>query len=280
MSKLTNSISKISVLILGSNGFIGRELVNLFKDDSDNYELTALNRSKLDLMDREAVDNFFENPKNKFDVVINSVSVGGSRLVNDDETIFYQNIITFGNVAKHSDKFKALFYFSSGAYVNNDYYGNSKNVIEKLSENYKNLIILRIYNCFGKLELETRFISSCIRACINKNDITIYQDKYFDFFYVGDFFKVIIKIISNIIENQYFTNNIKIFDLCYEKKYKLSDIANLINKIFENISNIVIKLNNDGLPYCAENRNLIHFLGLDKNIFTLENAIEKLLLNI
>ena len=221
-------MNKTSVLILGSNGFIGNELNNFF-ELNNKYYLVSLNRKQLDLMDKNAVDKFFNS--NNFDIVINSVSVGGSRLTKDNEHIFYQNIITFENVARHCHKFKTLIYFSSGAYTRNDFYGLSKNIIEKLAINYKNLIILRIYNCFGKSELNTRFIKTCIDCCENNKEIEIDQDKYFDFFYVYDLYKVINKIIE---KNKTYLFE-KIFDLCYIKKYKLSEIACLICKKYKKI---------------------------------------------
>ena len=56
------------VLITGSNGFIGRELVNLFQNDK-KYNLFTLNRNQLDLLNEENVDTFFKNSENKFDIV-------------------------------------------------------------------------------------------------------------------------------------------------------------------------------------------------------------------
>ena len=44
-------MNKTSVLILGSNGFIGRELVSFF-EKNNKYDLISLNRKQLDLMDK------------------------------------------------------------------------------------------------------------------------------------------------------------------------------------------------------------------------------------
>ena len=45
------------VLITGSDGYIARNLAKNFTD----YDLTLVNRSKLNLLDAKSVKNFFEH---------------------------------------------------------------------------------------------------------------------------------------------------------------------------------------------------------------------------
>jgi len=282
---------RISVLILGSNGFIGRELCEFFRSD-DTFRLTSCGREDVNLTDSKSVDEFFSRSgdgydgNDGYDVVINSCSIGGSRLIKDDEKVFHQNIMTFENVMRNRNKFKMLFYFGSGASSRDDHYGNSKNVIEKLSLVYDNVYILRIYNCFGKSELDTRFIKSCIRSCKSGEIFTIETDMYFDFFYVGDLFKVIKNLIRFKLDDiKYYESNVdiipKIIDMCYEQKYLLSNVAYIIalecgkSGFFSPTARIVEITNKEtGDPYTApdQNRKILNRLSI-KDLYGLKEGI-------
>jgi len=191
--------------ILGADGFIGR---NLVKDLGG----VGYGRKDLNLLDSRAVDEFFNS--RSFDVVIHCAVIGGSRLKEDDADVFLKNIKMFENVARHSGKFKRFVWFSSGASFLDSPYGFSKYICEKLAIQIPNCQVFRIYGCYGKDELPTRFISSCLRGPVHVDD------RYFDFFWVGD--------ISKVIKNFTICDS-KIRDLVYKNKFKLSDVARMNN---------------------------------------------------
>ena len=192
--------------VLGSTGFIGR---NLVKD----LDATPVSRRDLDLTDRAAVDYFFEN--NKFEVVINCSVYGGIYREHDDEKVFKNNVLMFENVARHAEKFNRLVWFSSGAALcaPETPYGRAKKECERLARAIPNCQVFRIYGCYGSDEPSTRFISSCLSG-----QVKIHENKYFDFFWVGD----IHKVITNFIKCDG-----RARDLVYETKRTLAEVARL-----------------------------------------------------
>jgi len=196
----------MSLCILGSNGFIGRNLVR-------DLGATGISRQDLDLTDRTAVDSFFEN--NNFEVVVNCAAVGGSRLAKDHEKVFKNNVLMFENVARHAAKFRRLVWFSSGAALcaPETPYGRAKQECERLARAIPNCQVFRIYGCYGLDEPSTRFISSCLRGPVH-----IPENKYFDFFWIGD----IHKVVTNFTKCDG-----RVRDLVYETKRTLTDVARL-----------------------------------------------------
>jgi nucleoside-diphosphate-sugar epimerase len=136
-----------------------------------------------------------------------------------------------------------------------DFYGLSKNIISKLSVNYCSVVNLRIFGCFYYNELSTRFIRNNINNYINNKPIIIHQDRYMDFFYMEDLTNVINHLLNNSISTY------KDINMSYIKKYKLSDIANIINelsshKVDINIENKISGLNYTGNGKLLDNLNL------------------------
>jgi nucleoside-diphosphate-sugar epimerase len=196
------------VCVLGAKGFIGRNLVRDLNAQGYGHE-------DLDLMNTASVDSFFNT--HAFDVVVHCAAVGGSRLKVDDSDVFFKNVKIFENVARHADKFKRLVWFSSGAAVHapESPYGFSKVVCEKLARLIPNCQVFRIFGCYGIDEPPTRFISSCIRGLTH-----IEENRYFDFFWVGDIHKVI---------TNFTVCDGKVRDLVYKTKWKLFDVAKMNN---------------------------------------------------
>ena len=196
----------MSICVLGADGFIGR---NLVKD----LGVRGYGRRDVDLLDSKAVDTFFN--AHSFDVVVHCAAVGGSRLKKDEPDVFFKNVMMFENVARHAPKFKRFVWFSSGAALHapESPYGFSKVVCEKLARLIPNCQVLRLYGCYGVDEPPTRFISSCLRGLTH-----IEENRYFDFFWVGDVHKVI---------TNFTTCDGKVRDLVYKTKWKLFDVAKM-----------------------------------------------------
>lgn len=246
---------KTTILITGSNGFIGRNLKNYL---ADKYSLLTPTHKQLDLLDEEDVDTYFK--KNKIDVVIHLAITGGKRTDPVPLESFYKNIRMFYNVAKQEKYFKKMIFVGSGAE-----YGKQKNLINvrevdfdktipsderglykyicsKYIEKSDKIIDLRVFGIFGKYEdYTTRFISHAICRNLLLQPITIQQDVKFDYICINDFVKIL----------DYFINhraNFKFYNVGSGSPILLSEIAIKINQISSFKTKIKIKkagLNNE-----------------------------------
>ena len=82
----------MKILITGSSGFIASNISSYLK----NYDVVRLSRAELDLTNQKLVKSFFD--KNYFDVVLNTSVVGGRRLIEDSEKVFYDNVCMMMNL--------------------------------------------------------------------------------------------------------------------------------------------------------------------------------------
>lgn len=206
------------ILITGGNGYIAKSLTSQL---GSGFEILSLSRQELDLTDSIAVDEFFR--EKEFSVVIHTATRGGSRLKQEDDSIEEDNVKMFNNLIKNKESFEKLITFGSGAEFaeNLTPYGRSKKIITKLASNLNYVHNLRIYAVFDENELETRFIKGSILKVLNKQPITIHQDKLMDFIYMKD----LVSIIKGIILDQIKDREI---DCVYEEEVTLSSIASLI----------------------------------------------------
>jgi nucleoside-diphosphate-sugar epimerase len=79
-------------------------------------QVLAISSAELDLLDASAVTDFFASHPN-FDVIVHCCAVGGSRLLDDDESVFFKNVRMVDNVLACRDSFAKFVYFSSGAAI-------------------------------------------------------------------------------------------------------------------------------------------------------------------
>jgi hypothetical protein len=135
-----------------------------------------------------------------------------------------------------------------------DPYGMSKNFIAKSGILYPNFHNIRIFNVFNEDELPTRMIKANIINYINKMSITIHQDKWMDFFYMSDLCKVVKFVIDSNISQ-------KIINCSYQKKYKLSSIAQIINQLSDHKVDIIVNDTTEGLNYYGDYN--LHLFDID-----------------
>lgn len=169
----------MKILVLGSNGFLGSELIHYFSKNNEVFG-ASLNSSneeeKLDLLDRSAVDYFFKkiNP----DIVIDTVALSSSVLCEQNPRLC--KMLTFQtakNIAKVCKDINAKMVFISSSYVfdgeKGDYseedipsprgeYAKSKFLAEREVLKLNNSIVLRVdlmYGLYkGELRVGTRVI--------------------------------------------------------------------------------------------------------------------------
>jgi nucleoside-diphosphate-sugar epimerase len=246
----------MNILITGKNGYIAKSLANKLKE---KYSVVGIGRDDFDLTDRESTNEWFKDKH--FDIIIHTAVVGGSRLKQDDEKVFFQNLSMFYNLLSNQDKFNQLISFGSGAELGYpvDPYGLSKNIINKIIQNEPKFNNVRIFAVFDENELDTRFIKSNIKRYINKQPLNIHQDKYMDFFYMDD--------LVSIVEHIIFNPQIKEINCSYSQSYSLHGIASLINQLSDYECEIKIEQKELGKDYIGQYQNLnIPFIGLEKAI--------------
>jgi len=264
----------LKVLITGGNGFLAKEFISYFKRDQIfKTELIITNRKTLDVRDPIKVKDFFDN--NQVDIVIHTAVKGGKRKRKDTIIDLFDNMIMFDNLATHSHKFKIMFNFGSGAEFDrnrdiyyekessvydrypSDYYGLSKNLItRKIIQLNSNIINLRIFGCFGPHETNLRLIKNTINRFRNNQDAIIHQDRFMDYIYSEDVYRVIKHIIIN-----YDNIDFKDINLCYEEKKSLKDIIYLIKSLTGSSRDVIINTQEHNLSYVG-NPSALKQLGL------------------
>lgn len=270
----------MNILITGGRGFLGKELNNYF---SKNHNVILTDRSSLNPANYEEVREFFSN--NKVDIVFHAAVRGGKRGQNETIDDFYENIIMFTNLATHSDRYKLLFNFGSGAEFDRrnsiamaeeknikncnpiDYYGLSKNLItRKINNLNKNIVNLRLFGCFGELEEPQRLLRANYNKIKNHQNPIIFKDKYMDYFFVEDVAITIEYIINNLNKLKY-----RDINLCYKDKYLLSDIVYEMKKALNSSCSIIIQdEENFDKPYTGVSTRLeqlnLDLIGLTEGI--------------
>ena len=245
------------ILITGGNGYIATALYNNLKN---NFKVTKITKKDFNLIDDYETNNFFKDKY--YDVVIHTASVGGNRLIGNDKTTLQTNIKMFCNILANKNCYNKFISFGSGAekYATNTAYGKSKSIIAQTIKEEDKHYNIRIYAVFDENELSTRFIKSNILRYNSKTPLIIHKDKFMDFFYMND----LIKLVTWYIQEN---NPPKEIDCTYSKKFKLTDIANMIN----NLSNtkVPVQIAKEGLhqPYTGEYTNLdIEYIDLEEGI--------------
>jgi nucleoside-diphosphate-sugar epimerase len=270
----------MKVLITGGNGNIAKMIKNNLS--SESYEITNLSRNDLNVLNQFDIEKYLS--ENAFDILVHTAILGGRRTKEENGDVTHNNLLMLENLLKFSDKFKMIINFDSAAiYDRNtdilnrkesevhtipiDYYGFSKYLIYQRSLQYKNVYNFRIFNIFHVNEEPDRFIKKCFSAKKNNTQISIFEDKYFDFVYEDDF----VKIIKYYFDNACFPEKlIKTINICYEEKYKLSEIANLIINDPTKIN--IVDSSSLNKNYSGDNTML---KSLNIELLGLENSLKK-----
>lgn len=275
---------KKTVFITGARGFIGKNLVEKL---NSKYRLLTPTHKELDLLDEKAVDRFFE--KNKIDVVIHAAVVGGSRKEEHVSSALSDNLKIFFNLLKNKHKFKKMIQFGSGAEyekskpivkvkeadcgntIPQDEYGFFKYLCSKYIEKEKNIVSIRIFGLFGKYEdYRYRFISNAIVNNLKGLPMTMNQNVFFDYVHINDFVKIVDYFINHKAKHQF-------YNLGTGKKIDLLTIAEKINKISDNKTEIIVKNKGLNREYTCDNKRLMKeiknfkFLDFDSSLKELYN---------
>lgn len=280
------------ILILGANGFVGKNLKEYLSQFADEYILQTPSSKELNLLNEKDVKNYLND--NYFDVVINAAvcnPIRGNRI--DNQTELEQDLRMYYVLKKYNNLYGKMLYFGSGAefdktedivaVTENDFnnnipltqYGLAKYIIGQDIESSKNIYNLRIFGLFGKYEnWRTTFISGACCKALKGLPITIRQNVYFDYMYIDDFCKIIKWFIDN--ESKHHTYNITT-----GKKVDLVTIAETINRLVENPVPIYVCKSGLANEYTADNKRLslevlnLKFRKMEKNISNLLKYYEE-----
>ena len=274
----------MKILITGGNGNIAKMIKNNL---GFQYEMTNLTRSDLNILNQFDIEKYLL--ANSFDILVHTAISGGRRTKEENGDVTHNNLLMLENLLKHADKFKMIINFDSGAIydrntdilnrkesdiytIPSDYYGFSKYLIYQRSLQFNNMYNFRIFNIFHSNEEPDRFIKMCFNAKNNNLPVTIFEDKYFDFMYEDDFMKIVKYYFDNVSNP---SKLLKTINICYEKKYKLSEIAGLIIK---NNEQIIIKNSDPFNKNYSGNNTLLKTLDID--ISNLEDSLQKFLIKL
>jgi len=221
----------MTIFFTGHLGFLGRELIPYLRPIEEIVTFEG------DCNDLAALKKFVKH--NRVDKIIHSAARGGRRNKIDTQTTLINNVTITSNILKLE---LPTILFCSGAIYNrdnsidnakenfstssfpSDYYGQSKFISNLIARNNQNCISLRFFNVFGKSEGLDRFISYNINQYLAHKPMLIFKDFLMDFFYVKD----VLPIIYLWLKQDYIP---KEMNLVYNKKYFLSEICGLINKL-------------------------------------------------
>lgn len=266
----------MNILLTSNKGFLGRSLPELFNQYT-THSIFAFDKQELNILNINSIKKYID--QYNIDIIIHNAIKGGRRIAVDDCYVFYENLLMFENIASCSDSVRLVFNFDSAASFDRrfeissanetdidkaipiDYYGLSKNIAAMRCRSYNNIYNLRIFNCFGYHETPERMISNNINQYILHQPMVIHQNKYMDFFYIDDLFRIITYIIDYLPID-------KDINLCYNEKNTLIDICNKINGLSSYTVPIFIENNINSNSYTGNSNILnklnIPLIGLDE----------------
>lgn len=265
----------MKILILGSNGFIGRNLVHYLT--TRNYEVLAPKRAELDLLDQEATEAYLREQHP--DVVINSAINIHSAEANLN--IYYNlercadrfgRLINIGSGAEYAARYYTPLMSEScfGRNVPSDTYGISKFCIARdIERSSHDIVNLRVFGIFGEHEDHTRrFISNNICASLRNRTITVNRNSVFDYLDVHDFVRIAEQFLSLKTE-------FKSYNVCTSIQRSLVELAGIIDRESGRANTLTVVNDNINSIYTGDNRRMLDAIG-DFRFTPVEDSIKRL----
>lgn len=243
----------MSLLITGSSGFIGSNLIKYLEkkkinffclDKKINRYFNCKNFYKINLKNKSKLEKIFKTKKPKYIIHLAALP-GFVNCHNSPSKAFDDNILASFNLIDLSKKYnikKILIASSMGVdnfETNPSIYGLTKHFCEQLSLTYVktknlNITICKISNVYGPYSFhKTSVVHNFIKKILNKQPIDIHKNglQERDFIYSYDVCKILYKTI--------YSSQKKIINVNTKKFLRVMDIK----KLLDNISNNKNKLN-------------------------------------
>ena len=277
------------VLVTGSTGFVGRNIVPILEKRKD-YIVFKPTRQELDLKDEKKLRNYLI--ENGIDIVLHLANPNPTKnsldnknyLAEDSLRIFmnfynnrflYNKMIYLGSGAEY-DKSREIQYVEEkdiGKTIPYDSYGLAKFVMNSLCNNSGNIYNFRVFGCYGPADHESKFITHCIRSIILDKDVTIRKNCLFDYIHVFDLAEYLMWGIDNELKfNDY--------NVGYGRGVSLYDIAVRVTQKMKTDKSVVLLSevkNNDYTANCDRIKKESHFeprISIDEGI-SMQIAWEK-----
>lgn len=260
------------LLIIGKNGFVGRNLFE-YLSKTPGFSVEGASSRELNLLDEKAV---YERLKEKrYDVVIHAAvynpRVGSGK---EPEKELEYDLRMFYNIAKYHDLYGKMIYFGSGAEYDKRFpvcsvteedwereipenvYGFAKYVINRDIEKSENIYNLRIFGLFGKYEnWRTTFISGACCKALKDLPITIRKNVYFDYLYIDDFCRMTERFLK-LEEPKYHSYNIT-----SGRKIDLITLADTVKRVSGKDVPVIVCSEGLANEYTADNSRLLGEIG-------------------
>ena len=231
----------MKIAVVGAKGFVGNSLYEFLVNQ---HSVVPVSRENLDVLDPAAVQQFVE--KNQFDVIINAAATMKDNFSLHDTR---NNLGLFMNFHRCRLSFGKFINLGSGAefdrtrnihnaesneifqVVPTDSYGFGQNIKSRICFETDNFYTLRIFNCFGSGELETRLFPQFL-SC--GDTFSIQNDRYFDFFSIQD--------LCLVVEYFAITDNLlhKDINCVYQNKFLISEVIKKFSQIKNKSAKIVV----------------------------------------
>jgi CDP-3, 6-dideoxy-D-glycero-L-glycero-4-hexulose-4-reductase len=283
---------KKKILITGSTGFVGSNIINLLLKENVYIYDVLRNKNKKNKKIRNFKKNKNYSPifykkfnelerklkKIKIDIVINCATYyTGKNNIKSIENLVQTNIIfcsvileILKNKIKKFINFGSMMEYSQGNHFSpKNFYAITKYTFQKIEEfyklNYKNIKFydLKLYETYGDNDVRKKIIPTIIKSYTqNKSVQIVSKNLKMNFVHIESLVKAIYMIIFNkikegeyCIKNNKFTKIHKLINSLNIKLKKKIKIEYLTSKIFYNTSNKLKKF-----PYWDDKKNLKNFL--------------------
>ena len=251
-----------TVLITGSTGFIGRNIILPLRE---KYNVSAPPRSDLDLLDADAVRRYLD--KGKFDAVVHLANPTGHNPLDPQIEIFERSLRVFSTLEHCSGLYGKMIYLGSGAEYGKhrdismisesefgvelprDSYGLSRYLMSQLAERHDNIINMRLFACYGSGDPPHKLIPYIIKCISENGTIELKQNVWFDFLYVEDILTVVLHFIENPAKFQ-------TYNICSGERVKISSVAAEVRRQMGANSDIKFQSEGFNFEYTASNARL------------------------
>jgi UDP-glucose 4-epimerase len=267
------------ILILGGNGFIGRNLTSFFAA-SGQYEVLAPARSELNLLNDSACTEYLN--KHKPDFVVHS-AVDITSVENTLKMFFnvynnrrsFKKLIQLGSGAEYDKRFTKPLMTESmfGQSIPIDTYGLAKYTIAREIEQSSDekTLNLRLFGIFGPHEdYSRRFISNNICRVLAGLPISMNKNMRFDYINVIDLAIVLNKIISGAALTR------RSYNFCSGQPIDLLSIAKKIKQAFEFDIPILVGEKGENPEYSGNPNRIIEEMG-ELNLTSIDQSILSLI---
>lgn len=265
----------MKILVLGSNGFIGKNLIAYLSNRA--YQVLAPKRASLDLLDQDATETYLREQRP--DVVINcainihSAEANLSLYYNLERcSAYFGRLLNIGSGAEYAAKYYTPLMFESyfGQNIPGDTYGISKFCIAKdIEKTTSDIVNLRVFGVFGEYEDHTRrFISNNICGSIRDQTITVNRNSVFDYIDVQDFARIAEKFLTH-------KNLFKSYNVCTATPRSLVDLATIIDQVSGRKNTLTIVNGDVHSVYTGQNQRLLNEIG-DFDFTPIEASVKRL----